>query len=246
MWSRRPKLDPRLGPQRWIVTGLTQRSNRRLWESVSVCWTTMEWPRLGLGIRREKNENGIWDLGFGIISSRYSRRHTHLRVRHLYLLRPGSLVCCLSCGTVVAVSVFVVVCLFKSQKNLGVSLPAFARALLGTIIWFIGFLCDSTNHHKDNNKHNITHQNLHEYGIMWSYLIHCFTHSLITQLHLDLWKRKTQIKSLPLGSRQFLDFLGNIFMPCSSPRLLHPSHPPSLLTTSTSRTGNSSKDSLQK
>lgn len=125
---------PRLWPERWIVTGLTQRSNRRLWESVSVCWTTMEWPRLGLGIGREKNEKR--DLGFGIISSRYSRRHTHLRVRHLYLLRPGSLVRCLSCGTVVAVSGFVVVCLFKSQKNLGVSLPAVARALLGTIIWF--------------------------------------------------------------------------------------------------------------
>uniref|UniRef100_A0A671XHN9 Protein numb homolog n=1 Tax=Sparus aurata TaxID=8175 RepID=A0A671XHN9_SPAAU len=38
-------------------------------------------------------------------------------------------------------------------------------------------------------------------------------------------KKKTQIKSLPLGSRQFLDFLGNIFMPCSSPRLLHPLSP---------------------
>lgn len=98
------------------------------------------------------------------------------------------------------------------------SLPTVGRALVGTVIWFTGFQCGSTNgyHHKDNNNHSITHQNIHQYGITWSYLIHCLTHSLITQLHLHQ-KNQPKIKSRPVGSRQFLDFLGNIFIPCSSP-----------------------------
>lgn len=141
MWLWRPKLDPLTLADWWIVTGLTQRSNRRLWESVSVCSTTMEWPRLSLGIREERIK---WDLG---LSPPHTHTNTHLKVCHLYLLCPGSLVCCLSCGTAVILSGVVV--LWNNRRTWG-CIPAVWRALVGTVIWFTAFHCGSTNsyHHK--------------------------------------------------------------------------------------------------
>lgn len=57
-------------------------------------------------------------------------------------------------------------------------------------------------------------------------LLDPFPHPL-TLTHNPASPKINQIQSFTFGSRQFLDFLGNIFMPCSSFHLLRPSHPPS-------------------